>query len=130
VSFNHNFNERALTLGALSHSSCRSPPKDNSTLLKKSVSYSPLSAVLDRSNWSLSHSESAKGGSPFRGLTRHSTKERSPNDVLGILGQSSLSIVSTATDPKQRCGSLSIDTTICPRAKLDSVRSCCPSQKS
>ncbi|RSH90782.1 hypothetical protein EHS25_009957 [Saitozyma podzolica] len=61
------------------------PPKDNSTLLKKSVSYSPLSAVLDRSNWSLSHSESAKGGSPFRGLTRHSTKERSPNDVLGIL---------------------------------------------
>ncbi|GFZ50515.1 hypothetical protein JCM24511_08272 [Saitozyma sp. JCM 24511] len=61
------------------------PPKDNSTLLKKSVSYSPLSAVLDRSNWSLSHSESVKGGSPFRGLTRHSTKERSPNDVLGIL---------------------------------------------
>lgn len=109
----------------LSRCSRRSPPKDNSTLLKKSVSYSPLSAVLDRSNWSLSHSESVKGGSPFRGLTRHSTKERSPNDVLGILGQSSLYVVTFATNPKQRCGSLSIDTMICPRANLDNVMSCC-----
>jgi ubiquitin-like 1-activating enzyme E1 A len=54
---------------------------------KKILSYPPLSTALDSSNWSLGHKETGKGGSPYRGLPRISTKEACPQVSVGILGE-------------------------------------------
>lgn len=54
---------------------------------KKVLSYPPLSTALDPSNWSLGHKETGKGGSPYRGLPRISTKEACPQVSVGILGK-------------------------------------------
>ncbi|EIW67621.1 hypothetical protein TREMEDRAFT_45154 [Tremella mesenterica DSM 1558] len=65
------------------------PPSNPSnpppSLQKKLSRYSPFSRVLDRSQWHLPHTSGAKGGSPYRGLTRSVTKDRTPGPTLGLL---------------------------------------------
>ncbi|CAD6591847.1 MAG: hypothetical protein TREMPRED_000227, partial [Tremellales sp. Tagirdzhanova-0007] len=64
-----------------------SSTKDNPSpgLVKKILSYPSLTTVLDSSAWELPWTESAKGGSPFRGLTRNATRDRVPGIALGVL---------------------------------------------
>ncbi|KAI9634650.1 uncharacterized protein MKK02DRAFT_34251 [Dioszegia hungarica] len=59
--------------------------KPASTLLKKSLSYVPFEAVLDRSGWAAPFGQAGKGGSPFRGMSRTMTKERAPGAMVGLL---------------------------------------------
>jgi len=62
------------------------PSNPTPALVKKALSYPPLAAIFDRSNWHLTHRSVEKGGSPFRDLTRNQTKERVPAPTICLMG--------------------------------------------
>ncbi|WWD18792.1 hypothetical protein CI109_103247 [Kwoniella shandongensis] len=57
----------------------------SSGIAKKSLSYAPLSTAISSSAWSKPSTQTREGGSPFRGLTRNTTKKLSPGVAIGIL---------------------------------------------
>nr|WRH23631.1 ThiF family [Naematelia aurantialba] len=65
------------------------PPKSDSNPnpapTKMVLRYPSLAQVADRSNWGLPSTQTASGGSPFRGLSRNQTKDRDPATALGLL---------------------------------------------
>lgn len=56
------------------------------SLVKKTLSYPSLNSAFDSARWYLPWTESAKGGSPYRGLTMRATRDRVPGVAIGILG--------------------------------------------
>ncbi|KAK8858899.1 hypothetical protein IAR55_003130 [Kwoniella newhampshirensis] len=56
-----------------------------SGIAKKSLSYSSLSTAISSLGWSKASTETDQGGSPFRGLTRGTTKKAQPGLAIALL---------------------------------------------